>query len=186
VWARRWDAAGAGERVMRADPRLDRHRPKIEDVVVTVSALRHNQCMEEIRFTLLVTGPDPDDLDDIYDASRSLRSDLQEVSDLRVSEVLTGQSEEGTRSGILMEALADGGLGLTVVIYGGKIVRGIFQDIVTAIRNWQERNKGKQVILKDTDGKSIELRDLSGEEALSVLETFMANNRRHPNGAGEE
>lgn len=153
--------------------------------MVTVSAVRHNRCMEEIRFTLLVTGPDPDDLDDIYDASRSLRSDLQEVSDVQVSEVLTNQGEEGTRSGILMEALADGGLGLTVAIYGGKIVRGIFQDIVTAIRNWQERNKGKQVILKDADGKSIELRDLSGEEALSVLETFMAN-KRQPNGVGNE
>jgi hypothetical protein len=128
--------------------------------------------MDEIRFTLSVTGPDPDDLDDIYDAARSLRSDLEEISDLRVSEVLTNQGQEGTRSGIVAQALTDGGIGLVVMYYGGKMVRGISQDVVTAIQNWQARNKGKRVILKDTDGSSIELHALSGKETLSVLETL--------------
>jgi hypothetical protein len=140
--------------------------------VVTLSAMRHNQHMEQIRFTLMVTGPDPDDLDDLDDGARSLRSDLEEISDIRVSEVLTGPGQEGTRSGIVAEVLAGGGLGLIITYYGGKLVRGISQDIVTAIQNWQERNKGKRVILKNTDGSSIEVHAHSGKDTLSMLEAL--------------
>lgn len=128
--------------------------------------------MEEIRFTLLVTGPDPEDLDDLDDAARSLRSDLEEIGDIRVSEVLTTPGEEGTRSGIVTEVLAGGGLGLIITYYGGKMVRGISRDVVTAIQNWQERNKGKRVILKNTDGSSIEVHAHSGKDTLSMLETL--------------
>jgi hypothetical protein len=135
--------------------------------------------MEEIRFTLSVTGPDPDDLDESYDAAASLRADLEEISDIRVSEVLTNQGQEGTRSGIVTQVLTDGGIGLVIFYYGGTMLRGISQDIVKAIQNWHARNKGKQVILKDADGNSIELHALSGKETLSVLETLKAKQQHH-------
>jgi len=123
--------------------------------------------MEEIRLTLLVTGPDPEDLDDLDGVARSLRSDLQEISDIRVSEVLTTRGQEGTRSGIVTEYIAGGGLGIIITYQVSTVVR----DIVKTIQNWQNRNEKNRLIMKEMDGSSVELHGLSEEGALRVLET---------------
>ncbi len=132
--------------------------------------------MDEIRFTLSVTGPDPDDLDSFEDATRSLRSDLLEIRDLAVSDVLTAESPAGTRSGLAAEFLTGGGVGLAVTYYGGRIVLGISRDVARVLQDWQSRNKGKRVVLKHPDGSSIELNALSERETMSVLEALKQKN----------
>jgi hypothetical protein len=124
--------------------------------------------MEEHSLTLWVTSVESDDLDGTYDASRSLRSDLEEVTDVRVSDLMTNQGQEGTRSGLLTQIVAEGGAALIVTYYGGRTVHGIFE----IVRRWQERNKGNRVVLKDANGNTIELHGLSGQEAVNVMKTI--------------
>jgi hypothetical protein len=128
--------------------------------------------MEEQSLTLWVTGAEPDDLDDIYEASRSLRSDLEEITEIRVSDLMTKQGQEGTRSGLLTQIVAEGGAALIVTYYGGKTVRGIFRDLAEIVQRWQDRHKGNRVVLKTANGTTIELHGLSGEEAVTVMETL--------------
>lgn len=134
--------------------------------------MRHNHDMDEIRLTLSVTGPDPDDLDDLDEAARSLRADLEEISDLRVSEVVSEEGAEGTRSGIVTSLVAGGGATMILAYYGGSVVRGVSKGIVDAIHNWQNRNKGKHVILRDATGRVVELHSFSEKGTNRVLETL--------------
>ncbi|TDV52442.1 hypothetical protein [Actinophytocola oryzae] len=128
--------------------------------------------MAENSLTLWVTGADPDDLDGIYDASRTLRSDLEEISDVSVTDLMTEHGQEGTRSGLLTQIVAEGGAALIVTYYGGKTVRGIFRDLAEIVQRWQDRNKGNRVVLRAADGSTIELTGLSGEEAVTLMESI--------------
>lgn len=133
--------------------------------------------MAESSLTLWVTGADSDDADDIYEASRSLRSDLEEITEVRVSDLMTNEGQEGTRSGLLSQIVAEGGAALIVAYYGGRTVRGIFRDIAEIVQRWQDRHKGNRVVLKTADGSVIELHGLSGDEAVTVMETLKGKPR---------
>lgn len=133
--------------------------------------------MAESSLTLWVTGADSDDVDDIYEASRSLRSDLEEITEVRVSDLMTNEGQEGTRSGLLSQIVAEGGAALIVAYYGGRTVRGIFRDIAEIVQRWQDRHKGNRVVLKTADGSVIELHGLSGDEAVTVMETLKGKPR---------
>lgn len=133
--------------------------------------------MAENSLTLWVTGADSEGADDIYEASRSLRSDLEEITEVRVSDLMTNEGQEGTRSGLLTQIVAEGGAALIVAYYGGKTVRGIFRDVAEIVQRWQDRHKGNRVVLKTADGSVIELHGLSSDEAVTVMETLKGKSR---------
>lgn len=133
--------------------------------------------MEESSLTLWVTGAESEGADDIYEASRSLQSDLEEITEVRVSGLKTDEGQEGTRSGLLTQIVAEGGAALIVAYYGGKTVRGIFRDVAEIVQRWQDRHKGNRVVLKTADGSVIELYGLSSDEAVTVMETLKGKSR---------
>lgn len=120
--------------------------------------------MDTGSFTVSIIGANPDDLDDLAERTSSLRSDLQEVKGITISEVPSGLPAVGTRSAIIPDAVGS----LAVVYYGGKLAKWALEDLSRIFRIWLERNKGKRVIVK-RNGQEIDLSDLSQSEILSVL-----------------
>lgn len=131
--------------------------------------------MDEVRFTLWVTGDDPEDVDAIYDASRSLRSELAEISEIQVSDAMTDEARPGTRSGLMTQLLAEGALPLAVAYYGGKPLLAI----VKVVQGWIERNKGKRVTVKmDENSTSIDLVGYPSDEAAVILGKAIAQKKQ--------
>jgi hypothetical protein len=120
--------------------------------------------MDTGSFTVSIIGANPDDLDDLAERASSLRSDLQEVRGITISEVPSGEPTVGTRSAIIPDAVGS----LAVIYYGGKLAKWALEDLSRIFRIWLERNKGKRVIVK-RNGQEIDLSDLSQSEILSVL-----------------
>ncbi len=107
-------------------------------------------------FTVSIIGPNPDDLDD---AARSLRSDLQEVSGITISPVQSDEPAVGTRSAVYVDVVGS----LAVLYYGGKMT-----GIARILHAWLGRNKDKSVKMKLGDTE-VEVKGMSEKGILDIL-----------------
>ena len=107
-------------------------------------------------FTVSIIGPNPDDLDD---AARSLRSDLQEVSGITISPVQSDEQAVGTRSAVYVDVVGS----LAVLYYGGKMT-----GIARILHTWLDRNKEKSVKVKRGDTE-VEVKGMSEKGILDIL-----------------
>lgn len=128
-------------------------------MVVNSRTLRHNCQMDMGSFTVSIIGPDPDDRDELADAARSLRSDLQEVSGITISPVESDEPTHGTRSALFVETVGS----LAVLYYGGRMT-----GIARVIKAWSERNRGKKVVYKNGETE-VEVSNMSEQGILDVL-----------------
>lgn len=127
-------------------------------VVANTPVLGHNCLMDTGSITIRISGASPDDLDEL---ARSLRSDLQEVSGLTITEVPSTESTEGTRSALFVASVGS----LAVGYYGGTMIKGV----VDIVKTWLNRHHGTSATMEQ-DGKKVEANNMSPDDIVKVFE----------------
>jgi hypothetical protein len=141
--------------------------------------------MDEGQFIVSVVGAAQQDLEELEDACRQLRDDLEEIDDVALTEVIGAAAPEGTRSSAFMTLSAT----LMVAIYGRKLTVMAADDL-KKIKNkivqlakvfdlWLRRHEGTRAIIKLPNGTEADLTGLGPEGIRLVLEQVTETPESH-------
>lgn len=121
--------------------------------------------MAEGEFTIMISGADQHELEELEEACRLLRDDLAEIDGLELSDVVGEPPEEGTRSAIVYAVP----LSFLVAYYGGKPVVGIYKDVSRILRDWSKRHPDKKAKMEFANGDRYEFTGYSADEITTIV-----------------
>jgi hypothetical protein len=141
--------------------------------------------MEEGSFIISVVGLDQQDQEELEEACRQLRDDLEQIDDVELSEVPGEPVAEGTRSPLIPTL----GAALFVAIYGRKMalmakedVKRVMAQILRVIDQWQQRHKNTRVDFKLPDGTEAHVSGFDAESTQSMIETMVKSSESRNGG----
>lgn len=125
------------------------------------------------QFIITVAGVEQGDMEELEEACRQLRDDLEEIDGVDLAEVPGEPPPPGTRSSAFVALSA----ALMVGLYGGKMavmaksdLRRIRQKIANVLDHWMRRHEKSRAIIKLPDGTEADLTGYGPDDIVSVLE----------------
>jgi hypothetical protein len=125
--------------------------------------------MEEGQFIISVAGGPDDNREELEEATRQLRDDLEEIDGITVSAAPGEPAPEGTRSASIA---AEVGLGVVVTALAGRVAykEQLFKKIANVVDLFSKRHENAHVNIKTRNGVEIDAKGYSADGVATMLE----------------
>ncbi|MEU4217070.1 hypothetical protein [Actinoplanes sp. NPDC026623] len=139
------------------------------DLLATHCAVRHDGCVSG-DFLVNVVSDSPVSDEDLAEATRDLRDDLNELRGVEANEV-AGPAAEGTRDAttVLLGVLGVSLFGIPTAMRAKADYDRLAKRLDEIIKRYQERHQGKKITIDLPDGTKLDSENMSEEGLAKVL-----------------
>jgi hypothetical protein len=142
---------------------------RVGDLLATPWAVRHDDCVNG-HFRVIVASDSPVSDEELMDATRDLRDDLNEIRGVE-ADAVAGPPVEGTRDPgtILLGVLGVSLFGIPTAMRAKADYERVAKRLDEIIKRYQERHKGKKISIDLPDGTKLDSENMSEEGLAKVL-----------------